>query len=80
MLLKWRSSKYLHKFGDIQNVKVHNLKHSFMLYGIMTIFGNEKNNPTMFLEQGIYDKMFPFQKKLHDGENSPQKKFIEPHS
>ncbi len=51
-----------------------------MLYGIMTIFGNEKNNPTMFLEQGIYDKMFPFQKKLHDGENSPQKKFIEPHS
>jgi hypothetical protein len=35
-------------------------------------------NSTIFLKQGIYDKMFFFQENSHDGENSPHKKSLNP--
>jgi hypothetical protein len=37
-----------------------------------------KKIPTKFFEQGIYDKMFPFQRKSHDGDNLPHKKSLNP--
>ncbi len=59
---------------------MHNLKQLFMLYEVMKIYGNFKFKkiPTNFSKKGNYDKMFPFQRKSHDGDNSPHKKSLNP--
>jgi hypothetical protein len=67
MLLKWGSSSVtiFNKFGDIQNMKIENLKHPFTLWAIVANFGKKfllnfdsflkkQNHPSSAQTQGYF--------------------------
>jgi hypothetical protein len=62
MLLMWRSSIniYLAKFGYIENMKVENPKHLFILWAILAIFGDFVNEKKLFLVVFCFSKAREF--------------------